>query len=160
MTIAPTLRQALDAQHTDFEIIEHQPTKSAMQTAQASNVPAEQLAKAVLLDADGEYLVAVLPAAHRIRIQDLRSELGQRPRLASEDEIDQVFDDCAMGSVPPLGHAYGVDMIVDDSIERQPDVYFEAGDHQTLVHMSHDDFARLIGPARHGSFSEPWSSTE
>jgi Ala-tRNA(Pro) deacylase len=44
-------------------------------------------------------------------------------------------------------------MIVDDSIEEQPEVYFEAGDHATLIHMSHAQFATLTATARHGRFS-------
>jgi Ala-tRNA(Pro) deacylase len=43
---------------------------------------------------------------------------------------------------------------VDDSIEAQPEIYMEAGDHETLLHMSHAQFARLMENARHGRFSE------
>jgi Ala-tRNA(Pro) deacylase len=43
---------------------------------------------------------------------------------------------------------------VDDSIEAQPEIYMEAGDHETLLHISHAQFARLMGNARHGRFSE------
>ena len=35
----------------------------------------------------------------------------------------------------------------------QPEVYLEGGDHATLVHMSHAQFASLTATARHGSFS-------
>ena len=42
----------------------------------------------------------------------------------------------------------------DDSIEAQPEIYMEAGDHETLVHISHAQFARLTANARHGRFSE------
>ena len=46
-------------------------------------------------------------------------------------------------------------MIVDNSIDQQPDVYFEAGDHASLVHMRHDEFSRMMKDARYGQFSEP-----
>jgi hypothetical protein len=36
----------------------------------------------------------------------------------------------------------------------QPEVYMEAGDHQTLLHISHAQLARLMGNARHGRFSK------
>jgi Ala-tRNA(Pro) deacylase len=38
-------------------------------------------------------------------------------------------------------------------MEDQPEVYLEGGDHETLVHMSHAQFASLTATARHGSFS-------
>jgi prolyl-tRNA editing enzyme YbaK/EbsC (Cys-tRNA(Pro) deacylase) len=42
---------------------------------------------------------------------------------------------------------------VDDAIEGQGEVYLEAGDHATLVHLSHAQFAKLTADARHGRFS-------
>ena len=48
---------------------------------------------------------------------------------------------------------YGLDIIVDDSIEAQPEIYMEAGDHETLLHMGHAQFARLTANAPHGRFS-------
>jgi Ala-tRNA(Pro) deacylase len=153
MSIAPRLQQYLDEVHADYDLVEHQPTKTSMETAKASSVPAEQVAKAVLLDTEDEYLLAVLPSDRRVELSELRSELGRKPRLASEDEIKSLFSDCDVGAVPPAG--YGIHVIVDDAIEQQPDVYFEAGDHVSLVHMKHDEFSRVMKGARHGQFSEP-----
>ncbi len=153
MSIAPKLQQCLDEAHADYDLVEHQPTKSSLETAKASSVPAEQVAKAVLLDTDDQYLLAVLPSDRRVELSELRSELGRKPRLASEDEIKSLFNDCDVGAIPPAG--YGITTIVDDAIEQQPDVYFEAGDHASLVHMNHDQFSRLMKGARHGQFSEP-----
>ncbi len=153
MTIAPKLRQYLDEVKADYDLVEHQPTKSSLETAAASSVPAEQVAKAVLLDTDDDYLLAVLPSDRKVELSELRSELGHKPRLASEEEIKSLFDDCDVGALPPAG--YGVKAIVDDAIEQQSDVYFEAGDHASLVHMSRDEFSRVMRGARHGQFSEP-----
>jgi len=153
MTIAPKLREYLDEVNADYDVIEHQPTKSSLETASASQVPAEKVAKAVLLDTDDDYLLAVLPSDRRVELSELRSELGRKPRLASEDEIKSLFKDCDVGALPPAG--YGLQVIVDDAIEQQPDVYFEAGDHASLVHMKHDEFSRVMRGARHGQFSEP-----
>lgn len=155
MTIAPKLRQYLDEANADYEIIEHRPTMSALETARSCDIPAQRLAKAVLLDtADEQHLLAVLPSDRKVELADLRSELGHKPRLSAEAEVGKMFKDCELGSVPPVG--YGVTTIVDDSLREQPDVYFEAGDHKSLVHMNRHEFSRLTGDARHGQFSEPW----
>ena len=154
MTIATRLHQYLDEQHADYELIEHPPAKSSMQIAEVCKIPPERLAKGVLLETEDDYLLAVLPSDRRIRIAELRSELGSKPRLADESELASVFDDCDTGAVPPLGSGYGVMTIVDDSLEAQPDVYLEAGDHASLIHMDQAEFMRLTRQARHGSFSE------
>ncbi len=155
MTIAPQLRQYLDDANADYDVIEHRPTLSALETARSCDIPAQRLAKAVLLDtADDEYLLAVLPSDRRVELAELRTELGSKPRLSDESQVGKLFKDCELGSVPPVG--YGVTTIVDDSLGEQPDVYFEAGDHKSLVHVNRAEFTRLTEGARHGQFSEPW----
>lgn len=155
MSIAPQLRQYLDEAKAEYDVIVHTPTQSALDNARTCDIPAEQVAKAVLLDtADDEHLLAVIPSDRRIELSELRSELGRKPRLATEAEAGKVFKDCEVGAIPPLG--YDVTVIVDDSLEKQPDVYFEAGDHKSLVHMEGAEFSRVMKGARHGQFSEPW----
>lgn len=156
MSISPKLRHYLDAKRIDYDLIEHRPTATAMQNANACQIPGGQLAKAVLLDTPDDYLLVVLPSNRRIGLAELRSELGEKPQLADEIELARIFDDCAIGAVPPVGFGYGVATIVDDSLKEQPDVYFEGGDHTTLVHVDQAEFTRLTQPARHGRFSEPW----
>jgi len=153
MSIAPKLQQMLDETKVEFDVVEHKPTKSSLETAQSCALPTGKVAKAVLLDTEDGQLLAVLPSDRRVELSELRSELGRKPRLASEDEIKSLFDDCDLGAIPPAG--YGVTTIVDDSLDRQPDVYFEAGDHKSLIHMDHGAFAQLTRDARHGQFSEP-----
>jgi len=102
---------------------------------------------------DGGYLLAVLPASHHIHLADLRRQVGDDVDLADEQEISSLFPDCAFGAVPPVGECYGLDVIVDDSMQERPDVYLEGGDHMTLVHMDQAQFSRLMAEARHGRFS-------
>ncbi|MBK5264586.1 MAG: YbaK/EbsC family protein [Alphaproteobacteria bacterium] len=153
MSIAPKLRQYLDDQNVEYDVIAHVPTHSALQSALASHVPAAQIAKGVLLDTDEGYLLAVLPANHKIMLADLTAEFGHRPQLVPEEALDRIFPDCAMGAVPPMGPGYDVPMIVDDSLDQQTDIYLEAGDHESLIHLTHDEFARLTSKARHAQFS-------
>jgi Ala-tRNA(Pro) deacylase len=155
MTIAPTLQKYLADNNVAYDLVPHQRTLSSLRTAEACHIPGDRLAKGVVLRDSGGYWLAVLPASRQVRLSDLKTSLGDQVDLASEQEIEQVFPDCERGAVPPVGACYGLDVIVDDSLDRQSDVYFEGGDHATLVHMSRDEFARLNGSARHGSFTGP-----
>ena len=95
-------------------------------------------------------MLAVVPASHRLRLTELRAKLGDSVEMADESEINQLFRDCAHGAVPAVGKCYGLNIIVDDSIETQPEIYMEAGDHETLLHLTHVQFARLTANAPHG----------
>jgi Ala-tRNA(Pro) deacylase len=152
MAIAPTLQRYLD-QHVAYEVIPHEPTMSSMRTAEACHISGKRLAKAVVLRRNGGYMLAVIPASHHVRLADLSDQLGEEVDLAAEREIDQLFRDCARGAIPPIGDCYGLEMIVDDTIDNAPDIYFEGGDHATLIHLTHAHFARLTRDARHGRFT-------
>ena len=152
MGIAPTLQKYLD-QHVTYDVVQNEPTMSSTRTAQACHISGKRLAKAVVLRADGGFMLAVLPASHHIRLEDLRAQLGTNVDFAAEGEIAGMFQDCARGAVPPVGDCYGLDWIVDDSIDDKGDVYLEAGDHATLIRMTYPQFAKLTADARHGRFS-------
>jgi Ala-tRNA(Pro) deacylase len=154
MSIAPTLQRYLTAENIQYDVIPHDPTISSARTAEACRISGDRLAKAIVLRRDAGYLLAVLPASHHLRLSDLREQFGDNLEMAEESEIDLLFPDCAHGAVPPIGHCYALPLIVDDSIEAQPEIYMEAGDHQTLLLIGHAQFVRLMENARHGRFSE------
>jgi len=152
MSIAPILARYLD-QHVSYDVVLHEPTASSTQTAEACHISGDCLAKGVLLRRDGEYLLAVLPASHHIELSELRKQLGDGVELASEDEIGSLFRDCAHGAVPAIGECYGLEVIVDESVDRQPEIYLEGGDHEMLIHMDRAQFAKLTANASHRRFS-------
>jgi Ala-tRNA(Pro) deacylase len=153
MSIAPTLRKYLTAENIQYDEISHEPTLTSIRTAEASHVSGDRLAKAIVLRRDSGYMLAVLPTSHHLRMSDLRARFGDNIDMANEHEVNRLFADCAHGAVPAVGRCYGLDVIVDDSIEAQPEIYMEAGDHQTLLHLSQAQFARLNTDAQHGRFS-------
>ena len=158
MAIGKRLKWYLDHHGAAYEIIPHVRTESSRQTAEVAHVDEARLAKCVLLEDERGYVLAVVPASRRIRLVALEEQLGRKLDLASETELGQIFDDCELGAVPPLGAAYGIPTAVDDHLLHLPDVYFEAGDHADLVHMTGADFAGLLSGCPHGVFSdEDWS---
>jgi Ala-tRNA(Pro) deacylase len=153
MTISPTLHKYLAAENIEYDEISHVLTMSSARTAQACHVSGDRLAKAIVLRRDGGYMLAVLPASHHLRLADLRARFGDDIAMAAESEIDRLFADCAHGAVPAAGICYGLDVIVDDSIQMQPEIYMEAGDHETLLHLGRAQFARLTANALRGRIS-------
>lgn len=153
MAIAATLQKYLDDQGVSYQLVPHEQTTTSEATAKTSHISGDSLAKGVLLRDQQGYWLAVLPTSRHARLTDLRDDLGERLDLASEQEIATVFRDCSRGAIPPFGECYGLDMVVDTSIDQQPDIYCEGGDHATLIRMSQAEFSRLNGRARHASFS-------
>jgi Ala-tRNA(Pro) deacylase len=113
------------------------------------------VAKPVVIHHEDGYILAVVPSTHRVELDALRDILGRRPSLATAAEIARLFDDCEFGAVPPIGAAYGVPVLVDQSLDSFEDLYFEGGDHRTLVHVGGDTFQALTKDAHRARFSHP-----
>jgi Ala-tRNA(Pro) deacylase len=153
MAMALTLQQYLESHGIRYDVLVHQRTMTARQTARTCEIPADHLAKAVLMRDGQGYVVAVLPASCQLHKAQLWRLLHRPVELASEDDADRLFDDCARGAIPALSQAYGVETIVDDRLDRAPEIWLEAGDHERLVHLSGEQFHTLMAAARHGSFA-------
>lgn len=153
MAIARKVEDYMKQRGIDYDVVMHPHSSNSMESAQLAHVPGGCVAKSVVLeDDDGHYVMAVLPSTHHVRLGALCRELNRNLRMASERELTTLFADCDTGAVPPVGFAYGMSTVVDDSLVEQPEVYFEAGDHQSLVHMNRDAFMALMQHAGHARF--------
>jgi Ala-tRNA(Pro) deacylase len=152
VTIATTVRQALDASDLGYEVVPHPRTHTSAASAAAAHVPDDHLAKAVLLqDAEGQVL-AVVPGDRWVDLDQVQRELGREMAVAPEEAVDARFADCSPGAVPPLGRAYGLTTLLDEDLASLANVYFEAGDHESLIHVSGETFTHLLAGARRGHF--------
>jgi Ala-tRNA(Pro) deacylase len=153
MGIAITLAQYLLDRDVAYELVPHPHTETALASAAASELPADSVVKAVVLRGGDGFKLALLPASRHIQFDQLQRLLGDHVDIASEEQVETLFLDCEPGSVPALGAAYGLDVVVDDSLSDERDVYLEAGDHVHLVHISGTSFQKLMEEARHGRFT-------
>jgi Ala-tRNA(Pro) deacylase len=153
MAMARRVRQYLQAHDIDYSVVAHNHTATSMETARAAHVPGNRIAKTVVLEDDNGYVMAVLPATYKIDLGELHRQTNRRLGLATERELSPIFDDCELGAIPPLGQAYGLATIVDGALAEQTDIYFDAGDHEQLVHVSAEGFSGMIGDARLMRFS-------
>lgn len=144
MHMAATLQRSLEQAQCQFDLVPHPHSAGSLESARVANIPAERLAKPVILDdRQGHYLMAVLPASRHLDMS-MVCKGAEHWQLTNESTIAGLFKDCELGAVPALGEPYGMSMRVDPQLTRQHDIYFEAGDHESLVHMSTDQFLKLV----------------
>jgi len=146
--MAPLVEDYLSRHGALYDLVEHPASRFSSETAELAHVPGDRLVKAVVLEDDDGMVLAVLSSTRTVHLGRLSSETHRKLRLADESELAGVFPDCKPGAIPPLGPAYGVRTILDDSLEALTDLWFEAGDHEHLVHMSARQFMALVGPAQ------------
>lgn len=153
MPIAKTVNDYLQKHRVAYSVVPHTRTFSSKDSAQRAHVRPERLAKAVVLIGRGGYVMVVVPGDRHVEVHALSHKLGRELALVPETSLPALFKDCAPGAIPPIGPAYGMETIVDDSLVGQPEVYFEAGDHEELIRVDGEQFLRLLSEARHGQFS-------
>ena len=153
MTIAMTQERFLVQSKTEYDLLLHPHTGSSRETALAAHIPADHIAKAVVVKEGSDYAMVIIPASRWLQMDQLRKQLGRDLHLATEEELAIIFKDCEPGAVPPLGPAYGVETLMDEALADLDDVYFEAGDHEQLVHIRGEDFQDLLRGVQRGYYS-------
>ncbi len=145
--LAKTLINYLDERKVNYETISHSPAFTASGVAQVAHIPGAMLAKTVMVYIDRAMAMAVLPANHRVRLDNLRDLTGTDDvHLANEDDFKRRFPDCEEGAMPPFGNLYGMATYVSPSLAEQKEIAFNAGSHTEIIKMSWSDYERLASP--------------
>lgn len=124
-----------------------------MQTAHKTNIAPAQLAKAVVLKAQDDYRVCVIPASHLLVINWINGDYKKHYSMVNEAELAELFPDCEVGAIPIFGQAYGLDVVCDNYLKHAPLVYMEAGDHRHVIQLKQREFQQLMGNADHATIS-------
>lgn len=129
------------------ELLPHTVTFTAQRTAQAVHVPGNAMAKSVVLQVDGEPVLAVVPATHRVDPDKVRKILGaDAVELADEADLPRLFPDCELGAVPPFGSQYGMKTLVDEALARDERIVIESNSLESAIRMRYDDYTALERP--------------
>lgn len=154
MTMAKTLENYLSTKQTKYELLWHDREVETARIAQNMHIKGDQLAKSVLLVTDHGPLLAVVPSTHNVDLSRISSITGDDIELANDETISTIFSDCDFGAIPACGEAYNLPVFVDDNLADQQEVYFEAGDHKNLVHLSALEFDKMMPTAEIASISK------
>jgi HD-like signal output (HDOD) protein/prolyl-tRNA editing enzyme YbaK/EbsC (Cys-tRNA(Pro) deacylase) len=145
MAIAARIKSYLDKRRILYDVHELVPFISLLQAAEVGQIPPEFLAKGVVLKDELGLILVVLPASHGVDADALSKLLHRKLELAEEEQIETAFPDCLPRFVAPIGEAYGIRTIVDDSLVGAETLFFSAGDASCLIEVSGKDFFSLLG---------------
>ena len=144
--LALALRR-LDEARVRYVVVEHPPTYTAADEADATRRPRRTTAKTiVLLDHDRVRLV-VIPANRRLDLERARHALGadSHLRLATEDEAAARFPAFEVGAVPIFA-AGSTPEVVDSRLIYRDQILCAAGDHRHSVILNSRDLLALMEP--------------
>ncbi|MHC4929857.1 MAG: aminoacyl-tRNA deacylase [Planctomycetota bacterium] len=148
------VREKLNHEMIRYEELHHRPTFTSQHLAQAEHVHGMNVAKPVIVNADGQFYMCVLPACCHISLDAIRSALDAGfVRLANEGEMPELFPDCEVGAEPPFGSLYGMPTVLDDRLDNSEFIVFQSGTHDEAIKISMQDYLKIETP-RVFSFSK------
>lgn len=137
---AERVRKFLDEHGVSYEAETHPRAVTAQRLAASEHITGWMVAKPVMLNADGDIVMAVVPAPAMIDLERASEALGCEVRLAHESEFTDRFPDCEAGAEPPFGSLYGLQTFVDPILDEDEYVVFRAGTHDTTMRMKMTDY--------------------
>lgn len=145
MGVATSVETFLKSKGIAYRLLEHDYAEGSHNTARVARIDDLSLAKAVLVrDEDLHYTLCVLPSRHKILRHTLNQIFDRHMELVDEEELYEIFPDCAQGAVPAVGEAYGLDVICEEELLQKPEIFIEAGDHRHLICLNHEQFLQLM----------------
>lgn len=142
-----SLKKLLDSSGVAYEPLKHRVAFTSQEVAAAEHVPGREHAKVTIVRAGDRFLCAVLPAPKKVDLHKIGALLPEKEaHLPVESEFRDLFPGCEPGAMPPFGNLFGMETIVDRSLEEDDRIVFQAGSHDESVRMSYADFKKLAGP--------------
>ena len=124
-----------------FHEMKHAVAFTAQEIAAEQHIPGRMMVKAVVVKADGEFFLAVLPAIFNVDFAKLKNLLDVgKVTLATEAEMEKLFPDTEIGAEAPFGEPYGLKTVVDEHLAESDNIVFQGGDHATTIQMGYDDY--------------------
>jgi len=147
MSILVRIRELLDENHVKYTVITHSPAFTAQEIAASSFISGNELAKAVIVNVNGDVVMAVIPASKRLDIPKLKNVFGiDNVTLAEESEFRNIFPECKTGAMPPFGNLYNMKTYASSKLRKNKYIAFNAGNHCELIRMKYSCFESLVKP--------------
>ena len=147
MPVPQPITDFLAREKVRYSTLTHPVAYTAQEESAAAHVRGQEWAKTVVCFADGEPVMAVLPAPQVLNLEHLRQAVKARSlRLARETELEVLYPESEPGAMPPLGPLYQQRVIVESGLAANTEVVFNAGTHADAIRMRYRDFEQLVHP--------------
>ena len=162
MAISKKIEKYLDSKYK-YEIIEHKTTFTAWDTSQTEKVKPQEVVKALVMKADNDYLLALLPSNRNLDKQKLLKIINARRKKAGEKNYKKIdFAKEAwmkknmpgkVGAVPPFGKILNIAICMDSLLAKNKKIYLGSGEYTLSIRVNTNQYLKIENPVK-GSFSK------
>lgn len=128
------------------EIVSHKTVYTVYDLAQTLKEKFDAIAKTLLVKADKQFILVVMPANYRLDIQKFKKVVGaKKVSLASERDMKTKFH-TRPGAMMPFGVLHKIELVADSSLLKAKQALFSAGSFTESVRMKMKDYIRVAEP--------------
>ncbi|MBI9017233.1 MAG: YbaK/EbsC family protein [Phycisphaerae bacterium] len=141
------IQDYLENEHIHFVLRSHKPSYDSQRLAATEHISGMDVAKPVIINADGKFYMCVLPACCKVDVETLREQIqADSLRLASEYELAHLFPNCQLGAEPPFGNLYNMPTLMDNTLAPDDYIVFQADRHDMAIEMHMRDYYKIVKP--------------
>lgn len=130
MVMTPAVR-ALDAAGISYTIHEYDRGDDVhdfgREAAQALGLSVDEVFKTLVVDADGELVVAVVPVGCQLSMKRIAAAVGAKRALMCEPSRAERSSGYVVGGISPVGQRRALRTVVDETVELFDTVYVSGG---------------------------------
>src|SRR6185295_15529263 len=147
------ITKLLDQAKVKYKVLEHKVVYTAHDAAQTTKKKLGEIAKVVLVKADKDFVLIVLPAGKYVDFGGIKKALkAKKVSMANEKDITKYLK-TKVGLLHPFGNQYNIKTLLDKGISKGKKMIASAGSYTHSVEISLKDFEKMVQPVK-GSFSK------
>ncbi len=133
---------------TWFEVFVHEPVRTSEEASKLRHgYSIKNGAKALILKADKNFLMVVIPGDQKFDKLKLKALLGIKDiSFATEEEVFKITSGVLVGGVPPFGSVFGLKTYVDKTVLLNEKIIFNCADRQVSVGLLSAEYKLIEDP--------------
>lgn len=148
-----SLEKLLKESKTKYKIIEHKVVYTAHDAAQTTKKKLGEIAKVVLIKADRDLVLVIVPAGKYVDLKGIKKALkAKKIAMAKEKDITKYLK-TKIGLLHPFGNLYKIKTALDKGVAKSKKIIASAGSYTESIEISLKDFIKLVEPIK-GNFSK------
>lgn len=129
-----------------YDYYVHKPVFTSEEAAAIRNTDVNSGAKSLVLAADNEFILHVLPGGERADLDKLKKLLGVKKLVMASRDSVAAKTGLEVGAIPPFGSVLGMKTYLDTRLAAHETISFNCGKHDRSVDMRYADYLKVEQP--------------
>lgn len=144
--ISKKILNYLEKNKIKYEIVPHKTVYTAYDLAQTLKKKMSEIAKTVIIKADKDYFLAVIPADRQIDFKKVKKILKAKKVTLAPERIMKSYFKVKLGAITSFGQLHKCSVIMDKNLLKTKKALFSGGDFNNSLLLSTKAFVKLENP--------------